>query len=133
VTLVGGIVDGSAADPTGSGPVGLGSTSYAADVGPTSQFVASGGHAEVRIYDVSAASDPGGFNGFPLDPETVLGLTGHPWALRISPSGERIGVIVGLTNDAWQDLEIVNVPPRTRVRPFAPSARFIPQSVFHVR
>src|SRR2546426_408793 len=132
VTLAGGTLEGIAADRTGSGPVGLGSTSYAADVGPTSQFVASGGAAEVRIYDVSAASDPGGFNGFPADPEAGLGLTGHAWALRSSPSGDRIAIVIGPTDNAGQALEIVNVPPLTRVRPIDPAERFSRQSVFDI-
>jgi len=132
VTLAGGTLEGIAVDRTRSGPVGLGPASYAADVAPTSQFVASGGGAEVRIYDVSAASDPGGFSGFPVDPVAVLGLTGHAWGLRISPSGDRIAVIVGLSDDAWQDLEIVDVPSLTRVRPLAPAEPFMNQSVFDI-
>src|SRR3989442_7271071 len=82
VTLAGGTVEDIAADRTGSGPVGLGSTSYAPDVGPSSQFVASGGAAEVRIYDVSAASDPGGVNGFPAAPQAGLGPPGPASARR---------------------------------------------------
>ena len=132
VTLAGGTLEGIAVDRTGSGPVGLGSASYGADVGPTSQFAASGGAAEVRIFDVSGTSDPGGFSGFPVDPAAVLGLTGHAWGLRISPSGDGIAVIVGLADDAWQDLEIVDVPPLTRVRPVAPTERFVNRSVFDV-
>ena len=79
----------------------------------------------MRIFDVSGTSDPGGFSGFPVDPAAVLGLTGHAWGLRISPSGDRIAVIVGLADDAWQDLEIVDVPPLTRVRPLVPAEPFV--------
>src|SRR3989454_9587142 len=132
VTLAGGTLEGIAADRTGSGPVGFGSSSYAADVGPTSQFAASGGAAEVRIFDVSGTSDPDGFSGFPVDPAAVLGLTGHAWELRISPSGDRIAVIFGLAGDVGQDLESVGVPPLTRRRPLVPTERLVNRSVFDV-
>src|SRR5439155_1386502 len=58
VTLAGGTLEGIAADRTRSGPVGFGSSSYAANVGPTSQFAACGGAAEGRIFDVSGTPDP---------------------------------------------------------------------------
>jgi len=119
-TLASGIVEGIAVNGLGSGPIGLGSTSHTADASPTGEFVVSAGDATVRIYDVSPATDPGGFHGFPVDPVATIALSDQPWHLRISPRGEWIVAIVGITADAWQDLEIIAAPALTDVRGIAP-------------
>ncbi len=115
-----GSVQRIATDRNASGPVGMYATASTVDVSPTSQFIAmSAGDAQVHLFDVSGGIDVTGF-WIPVEPIMNVSATDRVWRLRVSPSGDKILMVIGVMGDGWQDLEILDLADPTYVVPISP-------------
>lgn len=101
---------GISTDFASSGPVGGSTPSATIALAPTGQFVVTSGRDNgIFVFDVSAAADPGTFAGFPDEPVRSLNATDRVWRLRVSPDGSRLVLLVGISGDARQDVEVMPV------------------------